>query len=318
MEPLISRCAPVLFLIYNRPATTAQVFRAIERAKPRYLFVAADGPRSDRSGDYEKCQAARAVVSQISWPCEVQVLFRDENLGCRAAVSSAIDWFFSYVEEGLILEDDTLPADSFFPFCTEILERYRFDNRIMMISGDNFQNGARRGDASYYFSRIFHIWGWATWRRAWSLYDTSIMNDVVSAKKHIECLFNDKNIRLSWEHIFKLMYYGHVDTWDYLWALTCLMQNGLSVVPNVNMVSNVGFGIDGTHTTDADSVLANIDRHEIAEIKHADCIYCNVPADLHEYANIYPTKEKMSLFYRIKRHRKAQKLHKKIRDISVM
>jgi hypothetical protein len=162
---------PVLFLIFNRPNTTEQVFEAIAKAKPRCLFVAADGPRTDKEGEAEKCQAVRDIIKRVDWDCEVKTLFREQNLGCKEAVSSAITWFFEQVEEGIILEDDCLPSDSFFSFCAELLEKYRDDKRIMMISGDNFQDGIQRGDASYYFSSVPWIWGWATWRRAWRLYD---------------------------------------------------------------------------------------------------------------------------------------------------
>jgi hypothetical protein len=135
--------------------------------KPRQLFVAADGPRPEIDGEYDKCDKVRSIVDSINWECEIKTLFRESNLGCRKAVSNAISWFFQSVEEGIILEDDCLPSPSFFfTFCAEMLQRYRHDEKIMMISGNNFQNGIRRGNASYYFSQIPNIWGWATWKNA--------------------------------------------------------------------------------------------------------------------------------------------------------
>ena len=153
---------PVLFLVFNRPDTTAQVFEAIRQAKPPRLYVASDGAREDKEGELEKVKQVREIVSQVDWNCEVKTLFRDKNLGCKIAVSSAIDWFFEQEEMGIILEDDCLPHPTFFRFCQELLERYRDDERIGMISGNNFQFGRKCTDYSYYFSMYSHIWGWAS------------------------------------------------------------------------------------------------------------------------------------------------------------
>ena len=163
---------PILFLVYNRPDTTATVFEEIRKQKPKQLFVAADGPRTDMPGDAEKCKNTRELVMNgIDWECETKTLFRDNNLGCGLAVSNAITWFFKNVEEGIILEDGTLPDQSFFTYCKVLLEKYRYDDKLKMISGNNFQQGKWRGDGSYYFSAYSHIWGWASWRRTWKEYD---------------------------------------------------------------------------------------------------------------------------------------------------
>src|SRR6187402_3370357 len=151
---------PILFLVFNRPETTVRVFEKIREIKPQRLFVAADGPREGKEGEKEKCQAVRdLILKNIDWPCEVKTLLRDQNLGCGKAVSSGITWFFEQVDEGIILEDDTLPAISFYNFCKLLLNKYRNEQKIKMISGINFQDGIRRGDASYYFTRLCHIWG---------------------------------------------------------------------------------------------------------------------------------------------------------------
>lgn len=165
---------PILFIIFNRPETTKAVFHEIRKNQPFQLFVAADGPRREIFEDIENCRKVREIIQLIDWECNVQTLFRDENLGCKIAVSSAIDWFFSQVDEGIILEDDCLPDQSFFPFCQELLEKYRYDAKIMMIGGSNFQFNKNKFEYSYYFSRYFHIWGWASWKRAWQFYDVEM------------------------------------------------------------------------------------------------------------------------------------------------
>jgi hypothetical protein len=240
---------PVLFLIFNRPDTTQQVFDEIRKARPVQLFVAADGPRKDRPADYDQCKKAREIIRQVDWECKVFTCFRNENLGCKRAVSSAIDWFFSHVEEGIILEDDCVPDQSFFRFCQELLEKYRDDERIMMISGDNFQFGRNRTDYSYYFSRYYAIWGWATWKRAWSLYDV-LMTDwpVYKARKYLIEIYQDKRLVSFFERTMQETYDNHLDTWDIQWTYTCIFNHGLSITPKYNLVSNIGN--TGIHTID--------------------------------------------------------------------
>ena len=166
---------PVLFLIFNRADTTRQVFEAIERVKPKKLYVAGDGPRADVDSDPEKCRQARQIATSVTWDCEVNTLFQSQNIGCKYGVSSGIDWFFKREEMGIILEDDTVPSQSFFFFCQELLEKYRHDHRIMHINGTNFfWNDIQHPNASYFFSQYGNIWGWATWRRAWELYDVNL------------------------------------------------------------------------------------------------------------------------------------------------
>jgi len=240
---------PVLFLIFNRPDTTQQVFNEIRKAKPEELFIAADGPRDNRPDDIENCKKTREIIRQVDWNCNVSTLFRDNNLGCKLAVSSAIDWFFSQVEEGIILEDDCVPDQSFFLFCQELLERYRDDKRIMMISGDNFEFGQKRMEYSYYFSRYFHIWGWATWKRAWKYYDVDMKAwPEIREKGYLNDLLFEKKIVKYWESIFNLVYEGLINTWDYQWIFACWIQEGLSITPNKNLISNIGFDIHSTHT----------------------------------------------------------------------
>ncbi len=248
----------VLLLIFNRPDTTQRVFDEIRKAMPKKLFISSDGPRENKHGEYEKCQAARDIIKQVDWDCQIFTNFRDKNLGCKSAVSSGIEWFFENVEEGIILEDDTLPHPTFFRFCEELLERYRDDDRISIISGDNFQFGRRRTSYSYYFSRYNHIWGWASWRRFWRHYDVNIklwpeirdggwLNDFLGNKESVHF----------WTRIFENVYEGKVDTWDYQLVFAAWVQGCLSIISNVNLVSNIGYGPDATRTA-GESKFANM------------------------------------------------------------
>jgi len=160
----------ILFLIFNRPETASQVFKKIRLARPPRLYVACDGPRNNHSTDIEMVRLTRDLVTKVDWPCNIKTLFRDHNLGCKKAVSSAIDWFFEKEEQGIILEDDCVPHLDFFNFCEKLLNYYKNDKRVFTITGVNFQNEKWRGEASYYFSKFNHCWGWATWKRSWSFY----------------------------------------------------------------------------------------------------------------------------------------------------
>lgn len=251
-------CPPVLLLIFNRPELTRQVFVRIREARPTQLFVAADGPRADRPGEAERCADARRVVDEVDWPCTVQRLFRDENLGCKKAVSSAIDWFFSHVDAGIILEDDCVPHPTFFRFCAELLARYRDDERVMVISGNNFQKAGWQTPHSYYFSVFNHIWGWATWRRAWQHYDGSLTEwPRLRQTSWLSGLFGSDVAANYWRGIFDMAHAEKIDSWGYAWTYSCWIQNGLAILPAQNLVTNIGFGPDATHTRNATSETAN-------------------------------------------------------------
>jgi len=272
---------PVLFLIFNRPDKTQKVFNAIRQAKPKQLFIATDGPRPDREGEIEKCQKARQIATSVDWDCEVKTLFRDKNLGCKIAVSSAIDWFFKNVEEGIILEDDCLPSQSFFWFCQELLKYYRNDTRIVQISGNNFQFGRKKREGSYYFSKYAYLWGWATWRRAWRYYDVDMKSfEKFKIENQINNIFRIKQQQKYWMKNFQLAYDGKIDTWDYQWVYTCLINNGLCIMPNINLVSNIGFGTDSTHTKGESSIFSNMETEETAEIIHPEFVSADQEEDL--------------------------------------
>lgn len=248
--PVFQLTTPIAFFIFNRPGTTIRVFEEIRRARPTKLLVVADGPRPDRPGEAEKCAATRAIVDQVDWPCEVLKNYSDINLGCKIRVSSGLDWVFEQVEEAIILEDDCLPHPTFFRFCQEMLNKYRYDKRIMMISGDNFQFNRKRTEYSYYYSRYCHIWGWASWRCAWQCYDVEMRGwPAFRDGGWLYNLFDAPRVIDYWTRVFEMTYRGDIDTWDYQWSFACWQQGALAIMPNTNLISNIGFGHDATRTT---------------------------------------------------------------------
>ena len=271
---------PVALIIFNRPDCTARVFKAVAKAKPEKLLVIADGPRSNKPDDAEKCAATRAVIEQVDWDCQVLTEYSHINLGCRKRVSSGIDWVFKQVEEAIIIEDDCLPHSSFFPYCEELLYRYRQDERIMMISGLNFLGEWKTSSQSYYFSYFGGIWGWASWRRAWDKYDCDLkIWPQVLETKVLEQMFPDLRHYEYWKNIFQQVYEAKIDTWDYQWLLACWINSGYRIFPEVNLITNIGFGSDATHTF-GDSPLANMPAQEISfPLKHPQFVMRSVEAD---------------------------------------
>jgi hypothetical protein len=237
---------PIAFLIFNRPEMTRKVFAEIARAKPERLLIVADGPRTP--SESELCRAARAVVAAVDWNCEVLTNYAEVNLGCKRRVSSGLDWVFSLCGEAIILEDDCVPHPTFFRFCEELLERYRDDERVPMICGNSFLSAKPAADR-YYFSRYGHVWGWATWRRMWQHYDVTIGAwPQLRETTWLEDVLGEPGAAAYWRSRFEGTYAGEVDTWDYQWFFNCWVQNGLAVIPARNMVTNIGFGEDATHT----------------------------------------------------------------------
>lgn len=271
---------PVAFFIFNRPHTTEKVFAEIARASPPKLLIVADGPRPDRPGEGDKVAATRAIVERVDWPCEVLINYSEVNLGCKRRVSSGLDWVFETVEEAIILEDDCVPHLTFFRFCDELLERYRDDERVMVISGDNFQFGRRRTEDSYYFSRHNHCWGWATWKRAWQHYDVHMkLWPKIRDGGWLKDLLSDRASVKYWTRIFRSVHEERIDTWDYQWAFAWWAQSGLAILPNVNLVSNIGFRTDATHTTGS-SPLANMPVQAMDfPLRHPSFVIRDVQAD---------------------------------------
>jgi hypothetical protein len=265
----MSLSTPILFLIFNRLDTTKQVFSKIRQIQPLRLYIAADGYRPECQGEAEKIQEIRDyVIDQIDWDCEVKTLFREQNLGCRIAVSTAIDWFFLHEPEGIILEDDCLPTQSFFFFCQTLLEHFRNDTRVMHISGNNFQSSKQTNSYSYLFTKYGGIWGWASWRRAWQHYDRDMKNWLeVKHNNLIDYVYDDWAEKMYWTNIFDRVVKGIPNTWDYQWLYARWMQHELSIAPAVNLVSNIGFGADATHTS-YNNHLASMETEDVWELKH--------------------------------------------------
>lgn len=289
--------SPVLFIVFNRPDTTRIVFQAIRAARPPRLYVAADGPRGDVEDDARKCLEVRRTFDQVDWPCAVHFLYREKNLGCGVALSSALTWFFSAEPEGIVLEDDCLPSQSFFWYCQELLERYRHDTRIMHIGGNNFLNGWRRSQRySYYFSRNGHIWGWATWRRAWQYYDLylSLFPELKAAGFFDHFFLNplEKFYRL---RKFDRISRGHIDTWDYQWDFARYIHSGFAVVPQKNLVRNLGFGAGATHTTGG-GPYSKLEAEEVEfPLRHPDHVLRNVDCDRRYFSDLIKNSLKAKL-----------------------
>jgi hypothetical protein len=262
---------PVLLLIFSRPDTTRRVFETIRQARPTRLYVAADGPRAGHPTDAVRCAETRAVVQEVDWPCEVFTLFQEENLNCGLAPVTAMNWFFEHEPEGIILEDDCVPSPSFFRFCAELLARYRDDTRVMHIGGNNFGSEASQplgpNDPSYHFSTQRNSWGWATWRRAWQLYDYHLTDfEQVKASGELNSTFTgplEKRYRMG-KMAGVLALPQPPDVWDYQWEYTIARHQGLYIVPAVNLVGNIGFGNGSTHTHDGNDVMSAVPARDLA------------------------------------------------------
>jgi hypothetical protein len=269
---------PIALIIFNRPRLVEAVFAAIAEAQPRRLFVVADGPRF--SEEAENCHEARSVINRVDWNCEVMKNVVDLNLGCRQRVASGLDWVFSQADEAIILEDDCLPGPSFFRFCETLLDRYRHDERVMEIAGSNWQLGQSRTEYSSYFSKHSHTWGWATWKRAWQHYDEKLtLWPKLKGTEDWARMWDDPREMEYWESILDRVYEGEIDTWDYQWQFAMWCRNGLSAVPNVNLVSNIGFGRGGTHTTRSRHPLAGLPTRSLEEIRHPPSVTAHKEAD---------------------------------------
>jgi GR25 family glycosyltransferase involved in LPS biosynthesis len=237
---------PILFLIFNRPDLTHQVFEVIRLYKPNKLYIAADGPRKNKSSDIQLCEESRKIVNNINWDCDVRTLFSNENIGCKMNVSNGINWFFENEEDGIILEDDVVPNIDFFNFCEYCLNKYAEDTRIMMITGTNYLSNENL-DSTYFYSKHFSIWGWATWKRSWEYYDINMQkwNDP-KVKLDIKYMFNGNYIWKHFKNTFDSLKSFNIDTWDIQWIFSCVINNGYCITPRVNLISNIG--INGTHS----------------------------------------------------------------------
>ncbi|MEM9827542.1 MAG: glycosyltransferase family 2 protein [Planctomycetota bacterium] len=278
---------PILFIAFNRPDLTQRTFDTIRQAKPDRLFVAMDAPRDGHVGEAERTRQTRAITEDVDWDCEVTRLYADTNLGCGRRISSAITRVLEEYESAIILEDDCLPDPSFFSFCSLLLDHYQNDERVMSISGDNFQGDRQFGNGSYYFSKYPHCWGWATWRRAWRHFDLAMTawpefrdSGGLETFCHTEVEYD------FWRHTYDVTHAGQIDTWDTQWTLSSWLQNGLTALPNKNLVSNIGFRGDGTHTTHT-AEYADLPRTTLGPIVHPKQVHANTIADQHTDRLLY-------------------------------
>lgn len=281
---------PVAFIIFNRPDTTERVFAEIAKAKPPKLLVVSDGPRASRPAEAEVVARTRAIIDRVDWECEVLTNYSDVNLGCKNRLASGLDWVFEQVEEAIILEDDCLPDPTFFRFCQEMLAKYRDDERISIVGGTNFQFGTHPTKASYYFSRYLHIWGWASWRRTWQHYDkeAAIWPELLDGG-YLDSLVPNKGQQGYWQRIFTRLRAGGIDTWDYQLMLTAWSQGMVSIMPKVNMISNIGFGAEATHTKGASIFSAMATEPIDFPLVHPTIVLPDAKADAFTAKKMFPS-----------------------------
>ena len=274
---------PILFLIFNRPHTTQRVFDRIREIQPKRLYVAADGARTHKAGEKERCEQTRAIIKQVDWPCEVKTLFRQENLGCQQAIYQGISWFFEQEEMGIILEDDCLTDLSFFPFCEELLLRYKDDERIGHIGALAQVPDLVAPDLSYDFCSIANIWGWASWRRVWKDVDLDFPF-WKQEKARRSFLFCNKMEEAYFSSYLPdaLNKRNGMNTWDTQYYCSLRLQHRLSIYPAVNLVENIGLGDpNATHTAQGvNNKFSHIYSHSLEfPLRHPRYILCNKTID---------------------------------------
>ena len=274
---------PILIIIFNRPELVQQLFNEIKKQKPKYLFISCDGPRENRSGEIELLNQSKAVFNQIDWDCEIKTQYRNENWGAGKSISDALIWFFNQVEEGIIFEEDCLPHQDFFPYCEELLQKYRTNEQIMFIGGNNFLKETK-SKYSYYFSAYPHIWGWASWKRIIDGYSFDLKNvskkDFRDAISNYNFSWSEKRV---WFDKFRRIQMGQINSWDYQLTYNIWSKNGISIIPSLNLVRNNGFGSNAIHCKDQESDFANLEINKILPLNHPQNICINKDNDYHFY-----------------------------------
>ena len=277
---------PVAYVVFNRPRHTRETFAAIRAYRPSQLFIIADGPRTSHPGDIERCREVRSIVSEIDWPCEVRHNFSDGNVGCRRRVSTGLDWVFTAVDRAIILEDDCLGSLDFFSFCDELLSHYHDTESVWVVSGNSYQPQHCRGNGSYFFSKYPDIWGWATWRRAWRHYrsDLPFLSEWLKSRRWKED-FPTRSEQRYFRRIFSEALTGAVDSWAYRWTGCVIYGGGLSATPNANLVRNIGFDDQGTHTKSAHGL--DYDLTPLGALTHPSQITVDAEADEYLRRKLY-------------------------------
>ena len=283
----------VAFVVFNRPESTRLSFQSIRAAQPKRLFLISDAAREHVEGEAALVQQARQIAEAVDWPCDVQRIYADHNLGCGERISSGISEAFKHVERLIVLEDDCVADPSFFDFCHNLLDRYQADERVMAVSGNNFQHGIRRTAASYYFSKYPHCWGWATWRRAWQHFRLGIPDwPRYRDEGHLASVCHSQLEIDYWIKMFNRVHQRQVNSWAIPWTLACWMQHGLTAIPAVNLVTNIGYGLQATHTHDHDSA-ASLPANSLSEITHPEWVFRHVEADAYTDDQVFsrPSRE---------------------------
>lgn len=293
---------PVALIIFRRPELTARSFAAVRAARPARLFVIADGPRPGVAGEAERCAAARAITEQVDWPCAVTRIYAETNMGLRRRVESGLDAVFAAAERAIVLEDDCVPEPSFFRFCAELLARYADDERVMAISGDNYQVGRPPGPFSYSFSRYPHCWGWATWRRAWARYDGPMADwPALRDGPWLARLLGSGRAVRYWRRTFDAVYAGRVDSWAYRWTYSCWRHGGLTALPAHNLVRNIGFGEGATHTAVATPFADLATKPLDFPLRHPPAVAADARADARTQRTLFDPDLPTRLVRRLRR-----------------
>lgn len=274
---------PILLITFNRPDHVRQVLTEIRKQEPRQLFVCQDGARVGNALDQERVQQVRDVINElVDWPCELHTLCQEKNLGCGSGPAAGINWFFSHVEMGIILEDDCIPHPDFFSYCDELLKKYQYDNRISFIGGCNYQLPVSLNESYSFMGGHHQTWGWATWRRTWEQFDYHLTRwDEKQFKNVIKRYYKDYRQRLYWMSIYEQVKKNRMNEscWDYQFYFSCWEKGQLAICPNVNLVSNVGFGHDATHTNGENNALLSVQTKSILPLKHPKEVKYNQKLD---------------------------------------
>lgn len=294
--------APVLLIVFNRPETTKQVFNAIKMAKPSLLYISADAPREGNKEDELKCALVKQIVEDIDWNCTVKKKYVEKNQGCGPGPANAISWVFENEDRAIILEDDCVPALPFFSYCNELLERYKEDTRVWLISGNQYNEEAVTTPHSYFFSRYGHSWGWATWKRCWNEMDMSLSKypRIIEQDLYKASFRTDEEAAFFDAKIKKIYYNDYLKShiWDFQFGFAISSNGGLSIVPRKNLVKNIGY--IGTHSEKKNQFHDRPVDENYSILSHPEFVLCDVNYDQYHFMNHWNTKQKISIYRKIR------------------
>jgi len=292
---------PVLLIIFNRPDKVKALIESLSKVKPTQIYISADGPRKHIPSDMVNCAKAREYAQLIDWPCDIHTNFLDENVGVDLGMEEAMNWFYANVDEGIICEDDCIPNPDFFTFCSTLLESYRYDEKVMLISGTNFQDGIVRGSGSYYFSN-YPTWGYAMWKRTWDKFDSNLdgLENFVKYNK-IDTILKDPTQKKYWLNFFKKIRVKKYNFTDTRLLFSIWNNYGLTVIPNKNLVQNIGFDSEATHSVTG-SKERSINLSNLGDIKFNDTIVADERADNYFFKKIHDVSLFKKIYNKILQH----------------